>query len=70
MNVQSRLSEYVDNMGIKQAKISEKTGIRRETIHAILKCKKKMTADEFELICRAIEKTPNDFMLTDKGDSE
>ena len=70
MKVQSRLSEYIDRMGIKQKKICDKTGIRTDTLSAILNNKRKMTADEFELICRAIEKTPNDFILTEQGVDE
>jgi len=70
MNVQSRLSAYVERMGIKQAAICKKTGIRTDTMCAILNNKRKMTADEFELICRAIEKTPNDFILTEQDGSK
>lgn len=70
MKVQSRVSAYIKRMGITQASICEKTGIRADTMCKLLKGQRKMSADEFELICRAIEKTPNDFILTDKGDSE
>lgn len=63
MNVQSRISEYIRYAGIKQATICEKTGIRTDAMSAMLNGKRKMTADEFEKICRAIDKSPNDFML-------
>ena len=63
MNVQERVSEYVLNNGIKQSFIVEKTGLNKDIISAILNKRRKMTADEFEIICRALNKTPNDFML-------
>lgn len=52
-------------MGIKQAIICEKTGIRSDAMSAMLNKKRKMTADEFELICKALDKSPNDFMMTE-----
>ena len=65
MVVQSRVADYVRAMGIKQSTICEKTGIRNDTMSAMLNCKRNMTADEFEMICKALEKAPNDFMCVD-----
>ena len=62
MEVQNRVAEYIRNIGIKQAIICEKTGIRNDAMSAMMSGKRKMTADEFEKICIAIEKDPNDFM--------
>ena len=61
MNVQSRISAYIRQMGIKQTVICEKTGIPKDALCGMLNNKRKMSADEYELICRALEKTPNDF---------
>ena len=61
--VQTRDADYVRNNGIKQTFISKKTGISACTISAILTNRRKMTADEFEQICIAIGKSPNDFMV-------
>ena len=33
---------------------------------AMLNGKRKMTADEFEKTCLALEKSPNDFILSDQ----
>ena len=66
MDVQSRISEYIKHMGIKQVIISEKTGISKDALSAILNNKRKMSADEFEKVCIAIEKSPNDFMLVEQ----
>lgn len=62
MSVQSRISAYIKRMGITQTSISQKTGIRVDTMSALMNGKRKMSADEYELICKAIEKTPNDFI--------
>lgn len=64
MVVQSRVAEYIKRIGIKQAAICQKTGINPKRMSGILTCSLKMTADEYEKICRAIEKEPNDFMMT------
>lgn len=66
MTVQSRISEYIDRMGITQASISKKTGIKPDRLSVIMTNKSKMRADEFELICRALEKSPNDFMALEE----
>ena len=66
MNVQERVSEYILNNGIKQSFIVERTGLNKDIISAILNKRRKMTADEFEIICRALGKTPNDFMLVEE----
>lgn len=67
MEVQNRVAEYIRKMGIKQTIICEKTGIRNDTLSQTFAGKRKMTADEFEKICVAIEKTPNDFMCLEES---
>ena len=62
MNVQARVAEYIKQLGIKQAVISRKTDIKQKRLSGIMNCSLKMTADEYEKICKAIEKEPNDFM--------
>ena len=62
MRVQKRVAQYINDMGIKQINICEKTGISTSAMSAILTNRRKMTADEFEKICIAIQKSPNDFM--------
>lgn len=62
MNVQARVAEYIKRLGIKQAEISRKTDIKQKRLSGIMNCSLKMTADEYEKICKAIEKEPNDFM--------
>ena len=62
MVVQGRLSDYIRNRGIKQAWISQKTGISESRLSGILTQRLKLTADEYEKIVSAIGKEPNDFM--------
>lgn len=62
MATQSNVADYVRNMGIKQSWLAQKTGLTDNMISGILNGKRKMTADEFVRICKAIGKNPNDFM--------
>ena len=66
MSVQSRIAQYVSDNGIKQSFIVEKTGLSKNIISAILNLDRKMSADEYELIVKALNKTPNDFMMTEE----
>lgn len=62
MRVQTRIADYIQRLGIKQAAICKKTGIKTKRMSGIMTGHIKMTADEYEMICKAIEKQPNDFM--------
>ena len=62
MVVQSKVAQYLEGQGIKQSWLAQKTGLTDNMISGILNGKRKMTADEFVRICKAIGKNPNDFM--------
>lgn len=62
MNVQERVAEYVQNNGIMQKFIADKTGLSATKVSNILNLNQKMTADEFELFCKALRRQPNDFI--------
>lgn len=62
MTVQKRVATYLLDNGITQAFVAEKTGIKRKRMSDILTLKSKMKADEYEKICKALGKQPNDFM--------
>lgn len=62
MNVQERVAQYVQNNGIMQKFIADKTGLSPVKVSNILNLNQKMTADELELFCRALRKEPNDFI--------
>jgi plasmid maintenance system antidote protein VapI len=63
MNVQAKIAEYVQNNGIMQRFIAEKTGLSDVIVSNIINLKRKMTADEFVLFCKALNKQPNDFIV-------
>jgi len=67
MVVQSKVAQYLEEQGIKQSWLAQKTGLTDNMISGILNGKRKMTADEFVRICKAIGKNPNDFMEVDNG---
>lgn len=69
MVVQTRVAQYINELGIKQAAICVKTGITPSIMSAILTNRRKMTADEFEKICQAIQKSPNDFMNIEESET-
>lgn len=62
MVVQSKVAQYLKEQGIKQSWLAQKTGLTDNMISGILNGTRKMTADEFVRICKAIGKNPNDFM--------
>jgi plasmid maintenance system antidote protein VapI len=63
MNVQAKIAEYVQNNGIMQRFIAEQTGLSDVIVSNIINLKRKMTADEFVLFCKALNKQPNDFIV-------
>lgn len=62
MEVQERIASYIADNGIKQAFIVEKTGYSKDIVSAILNSRRKMSADEYEKFCIALNREPNDFM--------
>ena len=64
MRINQMLNEYVAANGIKQIYIAKKTGIDTNIISQILTGKRRILADEFLLICVAINLDPNYFRLT------
>ena len=66
MNVQKKVADYVANTGIRQSFIVGKTGLTPNRISAILNCKSKMSVDEFELFCKALNKNPSEFITIEE----
>lgn len=61
MSINKRLSEYVSDNGIKQVYIAQKTGLPADTVSKMLKGNRRILADEFLLICTALDINPNIF---------
>lgn len=57
-----RLRDYIREHGYKQKVISEKTGISENALSNILDGKRKCEVNEFFLICKAINATPDEFI--------
>lgn len=66
MTIQRKVAEYVTNNGIKQSYISDRTGLGRNVVSGILTSKRKMSVDEFELFCKALRVTPEEFITLDE----
>lgn len=54
MNVAQAVRDYLTEHGIKQTYLAQKCGWTRQKTSAIVLGKKKMTADEMAIICKAI----------------
>lgn len=57
-----RIVKYIKEKGIKQAFISEKIGMNDSTLSAKLKGRIRLTTDDIEIICWALECMPSDFL--------
>lgn len=56
-----KIKKYLDDNGIRYSFVSEKTGIPMNVLSPILNAKRKMSVEEYFLICIALNKEPNDF---------
>lgn len=65
----SDIKKYLDENGIKQTFISERTGIPLPILNAMLNDKRKIEANEYMLICDAIN-VPLEQFKPKKGVSE
>ena len=61
MSINRKLRDLINQNGIKQSHIAQKTGISADTISKILNGDRRILADEFLTICEALEIDPNFF---------
>ncbi len=61
MSINERLNVYVAEKGIKQVYIAQKTGLTPDTVSKMLNGNRRILADEFLLICNALNIDPNIF---------
>lgn len=54
-NIIKFLNDYLSEHGIKQSFVAEKTGISADLISKTLKGERRLLADEFIRICKAIK---------------
>ena len=50
-----KIKDYLNNKGISQTFVSNKTGIPISTLNAALNGNRKILAEEYFLICKALE---------------
>jgi len=48
------IKEYIDKQGIKKKHVAEKAGMTENALHLALNGKRKLLADEYVSICRAL----------------
>lgn len=61
MKVVEKLNAYVNENDIKQIYIAQKTGLDEDTISEMLNGNRQILADEFLMICIALDIDPNIF---------
>lgn len=57
-----RISEYINNNGIKRRFVAKKIGMDDSALNARLNGKTRLTAEDIEHICWALGKSPSDFL--------
>lgn len=57
-----RILKYINENGIKQTYVARKIGMNVKLLNDKLHSRARITADEIELICWALGKTPSDFL--------
>jgi len=60
--IAAAIASYMKENGIKQSFLCEKTGLTKHCVCAALNSKRKLTIDEYELICSALN-VPYDFFF-------
>lgn len=62
MNVNEKIKQYLQDHGIKQTFLAEKTGIAQEKLSRMLSKNRKLSADELVKISNALGVNPNIFL--------
>lgn len=77
MLIYEKVRQYIDEQGMKQVTIAEKSGISRTTFNAIMNGRRTMYAEDLRAICLALNVSPEMFIdvrckdgkiIKDKGD--
>lgn len=70
MEVGMKIKKYLDDNGISQVFLSEKTGIACPKLNLALNGKRRMTFEEYELICGALGVEAGFFLRARMPDGE
>lgn len=63
MKVCERLKLYIKQSGLKQCSVAEKSGFTENQFSQILNDRRSVSADELEVICNAMNASPNDIYI-------
>ena len=61
MNINLKFKELIADKGIKQSYICKKTGMTADCVSRMLKSTRKITAEEFLMLCELSDVDPKDF---------
>jgi len=64
MNINLKIANIVNERGIKQTYIAEKTGWSNDKVSKLLRGALKMTAEDFLTLCAILDLNPSDFRAT------
>ena len=64
MNINLKIANIVNERGIKQTYIAEKTGWSNDKVSKLLRGALKMTAEDFLTLCSVLDLNPSDFRAT------
>ena len=62
MYVYEKVRNYIEEQGLKQVAVAEKSGISKVTFNAILNGKRTLYADDLRSICLALNVSPEMFI--------
>lgn len=62
MRIEEKIKEHLENNGISQSFISKKTGIELPKLNLSLNGHRRMTFQEYELICGALNVNTDKFL--------
>ena len=68
MEIVSAVRNYLQEHGIKQSFVSQKCGWSRQKTSCIINGKSKMTAEEYQALCKAL-KVPYELFLDDRKEA-
>lgn len=70
MKIGSNILEYLKEKGISQTFLARQTGIPMGKLNPALHGKRRLTAEEYEVICNALEVPPQRFFCGDKAQTK
>lgn len=62
MEVNARIKAYIDEHGLKQSRIAIKAGLSTQKFNAMLNRRRRIYAEEFGAICKALGTNPKIFL--------